>query len=195
MDNKISFTSRIRLVPMSEFYETAFKIGEKKFVKEPWTIRESVLADSAYTTDILDCTVCGLSDGEKVLLTHICPTNPANDSFSKIEKFMLSKIDIANKYLQGFLLGSKPNNINSPNSTKLFDKFVEFMKKYEIPFSQFKGGPLENHVAYSSKTDEWIISNCTILGSHIKPYDKNPLPLFERIFDDVKVSDLDELCG
>ncbi len=193
MDNKISFTSRIRLVPMNEFYNTAFKIGEKKFVKDPWTIKESVLADSAYTTDILDCTICGLTDGEKVLLTHICPTNPANDSFAKIEKFMLSKINVANKYLQGFLLGSKPNNINSPNSTKLFDKFVEFMKKYDIPFSQFKGGPFENHVAYSSRTDEWVISNCGITEGINRIYKQNPLPLFDKIFDEVKVSDLDEI--
>ncbi len=194
MDNKISFTSRIKLVPLNEFYDTATNIGRKKFVNEPWTIKESVLADSAYTSDILDCTVCGLTDGEKVLLTHICPTNPSNRNFTKIEDFILKKVNIANKYLQGFILGSKPDNINSPNSTKLFDKFVEFMKKYDIPFSQFKGGVFENNVAYSSKTDEWIIGNSAITDGLKKSYENNPLSLFNKIFDEVKVSDLDEIA-
>lgn len=151
------------------------------------------MADSAYTTDILDCTICGLTDGEKVLLTHICPTNPANDSFAKIEKFMLSKINVANKYLQGFLLGSKPNNINSPNSTKLFDKFVEFMKKYDIPFSKFKGGLFEHNVAYSSVKDEWLIGNCVMSDGLRQIYKKDPKMLYGRLFDEIEVNDLDEI--
>ena len=191
--DKVSFTSRIRMVPLNEFYNTAIQMGEKKFVKEPWTIKESVLSDSAYTKDILDCTACGLTDGEKVLLTHICPTNPKNNNFDKIEDYILRKINIGNKYLQGFILGAKFNNRLSPNSPKLFDKFVDFMKEYEIPFSQFKGGVFENNVAYSSKNDEWIIGNCAITDGIRKIYKKNPLALFNRIFDKVEVSDLDEI--
>ncbi len=192
--DKVSFTSRIRLVSLQEFRRTAFQIDKKKFVSEPWTIKESVLGDSAYTSDILDCTVCGLTDGQKVLLTHICPTNPKNKSFNKIEEFITKKINLSDKYLQGFILGSKPNNINSPNSTKLFDKFVEFMQKYEIPFSRFKGGLFENHVAYSSKHDEWLIGNCVMTDGLKEIYKNNPKTLFNRIFDEVEISDLDEIC-
>ena len=105
----------------------------------------------------------------------------------------MRKINIGNKYLQGFILGAKFNNKLSPNSPKLFDKFVDFMKEYEIPFSQFKGGVFENNVAYSSKNDEWIIGNCAITDGIRKIYKKNPLALFNRIFDKVEVSDLDEI--
>lgn len=73
---KVSFTSRIRMVPLNEFRSAVANLPRKNFVSEPWTIKESVLADKAYTSDILDCTVCGLTDGQKVLLMHICPTNP-----------------------------------------------------------------------------------------------------------------------
>ena len=194
MNNNISFTSRIRLVPLNEFYRTTMPIGEKKFVKDPWTIKETVLADSAYTEGIIDCSVCGLTDGAKVLLTHICPTNPKNKSFSKIEEFIKNKINLTDKNLQGFILGSKPDNINCPHSTKLFDKFVEFMHKYDIPFSQFKGGLFEHNVAYSSKTDEWIIGNCVVTDGLRQIYKNNPEKLFNRLFDTVEVSDLDELC-
>ena len=191
--DKVSFTSRIRLVPLNEFYNTTIQMGEKKFVKEPWTIKQSVLSDSAYTKDILDCSVCGLTDGEKVLLTHICPTNPKNNNFKLIENFISEKIDLSNKYLQGFLLGSKPNNINSPTSTNLFDKFAEFLNKYKIPFSQFKGGLFEHHVAYSSKNDEWLIGNCVVSKNLKNIYKDKPEELFNRIFDKVEVSDLDEI--
>lgn len=193
MDN-ISFTSRIRLATLNEFYSANSRLGARKSVKEPWTIKESVLADGAYTSGIIDCTVCGLTDGAKVLLTHICPTNPKNKSFNRIEEFIINKINIFDKNLQGFILGSKPNNINSSNSTKLFDKFVEFMQKYDIPFSQFKGGLFENNVLYSSQKDEWIISNCAVTEGIKKIYNNNPGKLFNRFFDKVNISDLDEIC-
>ncbi len=190
---KVSFTSRIRMVPLNEFRSAVANLPRKNFVSEPWTIKESVLADKAYTSDILDCTVCGLTDGQKVLLMHICPTNPKNKSFAKIEEFIKKKLNLYDKDLQGFILGSKADNINSPHSTKLFDKFVEFMKKYDIPFSKFKGGLFEHNVAYSSVKDEWLIGNCVMSDGLRQIYKKDPKMLYGRLFDEIEVNDLDEI--
>lgn len=192
MDN-ISFTSRIRPVGIDEFQEAITRISKKQFVDSPWTIKQSVLSDRAYTKDILDCTVCGITNKDKVLLMHICPTNPKNKKFSDIEKYINKIINLNNKDLQGFILGSKRPNFNSPNTEKLFEKFVKFMKDYKIPFSQFKGGPFENHVAYSSAKDEWLIGNCLISKNMKQHYYDNPQAVLKRIFDKVEVSDLDEV--
>ncbi len=192
MDNNISFTSNIKLVTMPEFRQIASKIGQRHAVNAPWTIKESKLASSAYTTGILDCTVCGLTDGQSVLLNHICPTNLDNSNFAKIERFIRNKVDLQNPDLQGFILGSKANLPKSPYSVPLFDKFVDFMNRHNIPFSQFKGGQFENHVAYSSQTDEWIISN-DLVKDWLKDVFPDVKPVFNRIFDKVEVSKLDEL--
>ncbi len=179
------------MVSPNEFRQIVSGFGEKKFVKAPWTIKESVLADRAYTSDVFDCTVCGLTDGKQVLMTHICPTNPDNNNFSTIVDFIKRKIPFSEN-LQGFILGSKPDNFDSPDSTKLFDKFVNFMNKNKIPFSQFKGGPYENNVAYSSISDEWVIGNY-LITPQLKKILTNPKEIFNQIFAKVEVSDLDEI--
>lgn len=191
MDN-VSFTSKIRLVTMPEFQQITSKIGARNAVNAPWTIKESRLTRSAYTTGILDCTVCGLTDGQHVLLNHICPTNSKNKNFTPIERFIRDKIDLRNPDLQGFILGSKEGLPLSPYSVPLFEKFVGLMKRYNIPFSQFKGGQFENHVAYTSQTDEWIISN-NLVKDWLKDVFTDVKPVFNRIFDKVEVSKLDEL--
>ncbi len=48
MDNNIAFTSRIRLVSPEEFRNVTGKISNKNFVAYPWTIKESVIAESAF---------------------------------------------------------------------------------------------------------------------------------------------------
>ena len=91
MDN-IAFKSTIKPVNVREFCTIANRIGEKGFVNYPWTINQSVIGKDAFTTGVIDCTVCGITDGEKVLLTHICPTVKGNMDFKKIENFIKSLI-------------------------------------------------------------------------------------------------------
>ena len=58
MDN-ISFKSRIKLVQTEDF----IKLTQNKNIKSvnyPWTIKESVKAPNALTTDIYDCTALGI---------------------------------------------------------------------------------------------------------------------------------------
>ena len=72
--NNLSFKSRIRPVSLEEFYPITNSIGRKGNVGYPWTLKESVLNDRAFTKGVIDCTVCGITDGDKVLMLHICPT-------------------------------------------------------------------------------------------------------------------------
>lgn len=173
--NNISFQSRIRACNMAEFQRVTSTFARNS-VNYPWTAKESVIADKAYTKDVFDCTVCGITDGLNVLLMHICPTVKENLNFKKIEKFILDKIDPHNPDLQGFLLGSILTC--GLCSGELFEKFEDFMNKYRIPFSKFQGSEGYSDVAYSSTTDEWLI--------------RCPNGLKDQ-FRKIEISDLDEL--
>ena len=173
--NNISFQSRIRACSKSEFSRVTAGFA-KKSVNYPWTVKESVIADKAYTKDVFDCTVCGITDGLNVLLMHICPTVKENLNFKKIEKFILDKIDVNNPDLQGFLLGSV--QACGLYSGELFEKFEDFMNKYRIPFSKFQGSEDYSDVAYSSTTDEWLICSPKSLKNQ---------------FRKIEISDLDEI--
>lgn len=189
MDN-ISFTSRIKLVSNENFARLILK-GTKS-VDFPWTISESVLGKSALTKDIYDCTSAGIvADGE-VLLMHLSPNGGNYKTLNKVEKFITQKINLFSQNIQGFLIGSKKNNINSPNSTKLFDKFEKLLNKHNIPYSKFKGGNYNNNIAYLGDTDTWLISNDVVdLTKSVYRNDKKQVTKF--MFDDVKISDNDIL--
>lgn len=189
MDN-ISFTSRIKLVSNEDFARLVPK-GTKS-VDFPWTINESVLGKSALTKDIYDCTSAGIvADGE-VLLMHLSPNGGNYKTLNKVEKFITQKINLFSQNIQGFLIGSKKNNINSPNSTKLFDKFEKLLNKHNIPYSKFKGGNYNNNIAYLGDKDTWLISNDVVdLTKSVYRNDKKQITKF--MFDDVKISDNDIL--
>lgn len=189
MDN-ISFTSRIKLVSNENFARLIPK-GTKS-VDFPWTISESVLGQSALTKDIYDCTSAGIvADGE-VLLMHLSPNGGNYKTLNKVEKFITQKINLFSRNIQGFLIGSKKNNINSPNSTKLFDKFEKLLNKHNIPYSKFKGGNYNNNIAYLGDKDTWLISNDVVdLTKSVYRNDKKQVTKF--MFDDVKISDNDIL--
>ncbi len=189
----ISFTSRIRMVSNEEFAKATHKLPYKKFVDFPWTIRQSVISDCAYTTGVRDCTVCGLTNGDKVLLMHISPVEHSNKNFNKIENFVKNKFGFYSDNLRGFVLGSKPNNFDSPKSTNLFEKFVSMMQKYNIPFSQFKGGNFEHDVAYFVSNDEWLIGNCVITDGLKEIYKAHPEDLCSRIFEKISLSQYDKI--
>lgn len=156
MDN-ISFTSRYRFVGKGEFARTTMSFSKQQFVDFPWTIKEAVLSNKAYTKDVEDCTVLGLTDGLKVLLLHLTPSLSQNRKFNKIVEFINEKIDVKNPYLQGFIMGSKPNMINSPDSEKVYNFLEKFLNENKIPYTKMKGSRCAHDVAYNSTTDEWTI--------------------------------------
>ena len=186
MDN-ISFKSRIKAVSLSEFNRLTSSY-RNNCVNYPWTVKESLLKSGAYTTDVYDCTVCGFTDGSKVLLLHICPTIAKNLKFAEIEKFITEKLDLTNSYLQGFLLGSRDNFKDSSNSSKVFKFFENFMKKNNIAYSKLQNSNTEVNVAYSSTTDEWIVAS--------KDYNakKTSKENLSKFYENIELSELDEFA-
>lgn len=156
--NNITFTSRYRFVGNGEFARSTLSYSKQQFVDFPWTLSEAVLSNKAYTKDVEDCTVLGLTDGLKVLLLHLTPSLSQNRKSNKIIDYIKDKIDVKNPYLQGFIMGSKPNMINSQYSEKVYEFLEKFLIDNKIPFTKMKGSNCAHSVAYNSNTDEWIIS-------------------------------------
>lgn len=193
MDN-ISFQSRIKLTSRAEF--SKFVKREFTQVNYPWTIKETALSNKARTDGIYDCTAMGITDGDKVLLFHICPTDGRNQNFKKLETEITEKIKnlLNSDYLQGFILGSKKDNINSPLSSKLFDMMEGVLKNLNIQYSKFKGGDYTNDIAYNSTKDEWVIGNELLDFITTKEAQfKTPQKAGEKIFQEVKIAACDEL--
>lgn len=193
MDN-ISFQSKIKIINRNEFR----KIITPQFasVNYPWTLKESVCAQKARTEAVYDCTVFGVTDGEKVFLEHLCPTVKVNQNFSKIATHISEKIknQLNSDNLQGFILGSKPYNINSPKSTPLFNMLENLLKKFNIEYSKFKGGVYTNNVAYDAIKDEWIIGSELLDPISLKEtIFKTPKNAALKIFDEIKIADCDNL--
>ena len=192
MDN-ISFKSRIKLVQTEDFV----KLTQNKNIKSvnyPWTIKESVKAQNALTTDIYDCTALGIvsKDDNNVLLMHISPNGTDYKKINKIETFISKKINLLSDNLTGFIIGSKKNNINSPTSTKMFDKLAGILDKYNIPYTKFKGGNYSNNIAYSSKNDTWLVANDVVdLSKNV--YNKNKKQILNFMFDEIKTAPNDNI--
>lgn len=192
MDN-ISFKSRIKLVQTEDFV----KLTQNKNIKSvnyPWTIKESVKAPNALTTDIYDCTALGIvsKDDNNVLLMHISPNGTDYKKINKIETFISKKINLLSDNLTGFIIGSKKNNINSPTSTKMFDKLAGILDKYNIPYTKFKGGNYSNNIAYSSKDDTWLVAN-DVVDLSKSVYNKNKKQILNFMFDEIKTAPNDNI--
>ena len=192
MDN-ISFKSRIKLVQTEDFARLT-QNKNMKSVNYPWTIKESVKAPNALTTDIYDCTALGIvsKDDNNVLLMHISPNGTDYKKINKIETFISKKINLLSDNLTGFIIGSKKNNINSPTSTKMFDKLAGILDKYNISYTKFKGGNYFNNIAYSSKDDTWLVANDVVdLSKNV--YNKNKKQILNFMFDEVKTAPNDNI--
>lgn len=194
MDN-ISFQSRIRITNCDEFRRFAKKGFAQ--VNYPWSIKETVYSQKARTDGIYDCTTLGITDGIKVLLFHICPTNPKNKNFKQVEAQITQKIKelMDTNSLQGFILGGKKYNINSPRSFELFEIMEGVLQKLHIKYSKFKGGDFTNNLAYNSTKDEWIIGS-DLLNNILQSKEnlfKTPDKAAAKIFEQIKLADCDEL--
>ena len=191
--NNISFKSRIKLVQTEDFVKLT-QNKNMKSVNYPWTIKESVKATNALTTDIYDCTALGIvsKDDNNVLLMHISPNGTDYKKINKIETFISKKINLLSDNLTGFIIGSKKNNINSPTSTKMFDKLAGILDKYQIPYTKFKGGNYSNNIAYSSKNDTWLVANDVVdLSKNV--YNKNKKQILNFMFDEIKTAPNDNI--
>ena len=188
MDN-ISFKSRIKPVSPAEFQRVISGFGKNKYVSYPWTVKESVLNNSAYTKGVIDCTVLGITDGSNVFLMHLCPSFMENLNFGRIKEFINSKLNLMNKeYLQGFIAGSQWDV--TEKSIKIFEYLEDLMKKLNIPTSKLRSGYSEFDVAYSSNTDEWLIGCKDVPALRKDLGSKNAV---KEMFEEVSISELDEI--
>lgn len=187
----ISFTSLIKPVKTEKFMLKTDLIPLCNFVDYPWTCKESRKAQSAFTTGVEDCTVCGITDGKDVLMMHICPTKAANANFSDISDFIKDKVDLKKDNLNALVAGGKFNP-DDKRSLTLFDNFVKFLQQHNIPVSYLRGGDVYESVdiAYTSSSDEWIIAS-----RYLDPFIEklNPKEVLGKIFPKILVSDCDEI--
>ena len=188
--NNISFTSLINCKSFFDFNNFVAPMQNNSFVKSPWTLKESVLAQDVFTRRVLDCTVCVISDGEKALMLHINPNCDDAKEFYKIENYITDKIDLSNPDLQGFLLGGNNKSSSMDRSYDLFEKFEKFLDKVNIPYTALKGTKGETAVAYSSTKDEFVITST----ARVSPCDFNtPLERLKNMFEYVRIAKHDTL--
>lgn len=183
----ISFTSGIRAIPIQTFGKNITQIGKKNSVNYPWTIDQAVKASEAYTTNILDCTMLGITDGQDVLMLHLCPSISTNHYTFNIQQFIAHKMDMKNPDLQAILIGSKMNKL----SQDIYKKLKEIVAHFNIPLSELKVGKDSLNVSYSSKNDEWLISSLAIDKQLKKGL--NSAEVLKNNFNEINVASCDEL--
>ena len=183
----ISFKSRIKPVTIKEFGSIAGRMGNNNAVKFPWTIADSVKAKDVYTTGVIDCSSCLITDGNEAVLLHLKPDCEANHAFSNVLGYLRGVMDLKSEYLQAVLLGSK----NTKKSQDIYTKFQKLLQQFNIPFSELKNGKTPTSVAYRSETDEVLISNKTI-DTMLKKGNSSKNAL-ESGFEKVSIADCDEI--
>lgn len=190
--NNINFKSTIRPVSPQQFKNTVSTYGKKNFIAYPWTIKESVISDRLYTSGVEDCSFFAITNGIKALGMHLCPTMEDNFVFSKIKEFIEKNINLKDPNLQGFILGGRRHSEDN-RSFRLYENLENFLKNNKIPYSKFKGGREPNDIAYNSTKDEFLISTVFAQSETLKKRYKTD-SFLEQIFDEVKISEEDEVC-
>ena len=85
MYNNISFTSTIRPVTVPQYKQEVLAFDKPRFARFPWTINEAVIGENVVTTDVMDCSVCGIKVKDKVFLLHTSPVQDINKDFNRIK--------------------------------------------------------------------------------------------------------------
>lgn len=166
----ISFTSQIVPVHVAEFEKTIQKIDRSNFVNYPWTLKEAVVGTNVYTKGICDCTCIVISDGKKAAMLHLDPSQKSNHYMQNMIDFFKVNFSEGVKNLKAFVIGSK----NSKSSQDIYNKWINFLTSYKVPFTVLKDGKNPTHVFYSVKSDKLLISNSSIskaLKSDVSPND------------------------
>lgn len=184
----ISFGLSISPVKANELNKIAQQIGRENGVYHPWTIEQSVKAPNAFTTNVIDCSACLITDGQEVLMMHLDPSKESNHFFYFIFDYIKRKIDLNSKDLQAVLIGSK----NNKRSQDIYTKFQQFLKDYSIPYTQLKDGKTPTSVAYKSSTDTVYVSNLTM--DKMLKKGASPFEALKKSFQKVEISDCDEIA-
>jgi len=190
-NSQISFTSRINFTTYPSWYRGANRISGALSVHHPWTANEIIRASEAYTKDVRTCTAGGIiTKGDntplEVVMFHMSPVDewPKNKDFGLFEKVISRKLRTSEP-IQAFLLGSKKQRESEfVSSLEMFNKIENFIQKLGIPYSKFKGLPLNGNwadIAYDGKKDQWLV--------HCSQLKRNP----SAYFDEIQLCSKDEL--
>lgn len=201
-NSKISFTSKISLATKYSFDQAAK--NTKNVVGFPWTAREILKADKAYSRGICCCTAGGvITNDKKITMFHIEPSSPNLKDWHNIIRVINEKVGQSNQKVQGFLLGS----FNEESCRKIFDNFKDFMNRNNIPYSKFglQKSPFANtDILYNAKSDEWLVTsdkisekikaqNAQLISMPKKEQKKQLLKIVHEEFEEVELLPFDEL--
>jgi len=190
MNNNISFKSRIHPVTLNEFTNATTDIYQKASVNYPWTSNETIKAPKAYTMDIFDCSAGGIVDKDSgdVVMFHICPSQPDNFDFDKVEENIMALVNKKNSNLRGFILGAQTM---FEDSIIYFKKMNKMLEDKHIPTSTFKSPIAEQtHILYDAQKDEWLISNVYI-NSALNRGKKDKSTILKENFAEVNIANGD----
>ena len=190
---EITFQSKIRLLSNKDFKQATRNFDQKYFIDYPWGLKNSVYGEKAYTTNVLDCTVCGINDGKKFLMLHISPDSNDGYNFASIENFITKHINLKKPNIKGFLIGSKMGFDVFERSERLFDRFKNFMQENKIPYSELRGGIGAKDVAYDVKTDELLIGTELIEKEKISSKAVSVEDFAKRAFQQISISEDDKI--
>ena len=192
MNRNISFTSHIKPVPFFEFNSLTRGMSEKSYVPYPWTLNESVLNEDVFTKSVQDCSVYIISNGQKAKMLHICPDCSDAKNFERIAKSIEEDFDMDDENLEAFIIGGKAPYLIGNDSYELFDKFVEFSNKHNIPTTILKGGMGEKSIAYFSQQDTLYVSNTQRFFNENNVL-RMPIDILRNWFDKVVIHSKDRV--
>lgn len=184
---KITFTSRLKPVKISEFGLIKSKIGSKNSVDFPWTVNQTVKSKDVYTTNVIDCSSCLITDGQEAVLMHLTPDTEQNHAFSLVLEKLRNLLDLKDPNLQAVLLGSK----NHKKSLDIYNKFKDLLKQLNIPFSELKNGKTPTSIAYQTSSDEVYITNNTI--DKLLKKNVNSSDALQASFENLTIAKCDEI--
>ncbi len=187
MEN-ISFTSALRPATLNDFGRITKQIGSKNAVNYPWTINETVKAKDVYTTGIIDCSGCLITNGQDAVLMHLTPDNEHNHAFSLVLDLLRNKLDLKDSNLQAILVGSK----NHKKSLDIYNKFKNLLEQIGIPYSELKNGKSPTSIAYVTSKDEVVVTNKNI--DKMLRKEASSKEALESGFEKISIADCDEIA-
>ena len=172
-NDKITFTSNIKLITPSKFKQLTSKLSKKKHeVGYPWTPETLKTGKKIYTTSIMDCIAGVIINGRKSKMFHLCTRNQADAKRTRQKGFnikdaehrLLQNINLKKEKIHAFILGGFQFKENSKYNVNKLNKIIKIFKKNNIPYTVI-GARKDVHffgkysLYYEAKNDTIYITN------------------------------------
>lgn len=190
ISTNLPLKTKITLTNWNAFNKEISSIPDKNNIIN-WTKEGVLKAKDLYTTGLMDCSACIITDGEGTF-AHIRPTDPENANFSAIEQKILNTLGEKTNNLKGFIIGSVSRYNGSQKVFENFRKFLEDTLK--IPYSVMRGhtkDSIDTAVAYKADKNTIFITNDFISDKTF--YKKPPSTYLDNAFEEIKIDPCHEL--